>query len=60
MVFHNVIINSGTRVGKNIINTSALLEHDVIVGNNCHISTGSILNGNVKVGNDTCWKRFNS
>ena len=43
MVFHTVIINSGTRVGKNtIINTSALLEHDVIVGNNCHISTGSI------------------
>ena len=36
-----------------VINTKALLEHEVRVGNHCHISTGAILNGMVDVGKET-------
>ncbi|MFZ4539564.1 acetyltransferase [Propionivibrio sp.] len=51
MVMHGAIINAGARVGCNcIINTRALLEHDVVVADHCHISTGAILNGDVKIG----------
>jgi UDP-3-O-[3-hydroxymyristoyl] glucosamine N-acyltransferase len=40
--------NTGVEIGCNcIINTKALIEHDVIIGNNTHISTGAIINGRV-------------
>ena len=32
-----------------IVNSRALIEHDVIIGNYCHISTGALLNGGVNV-----------
>jgi UDP-3-O-[3-hydroxymyristoyl] glucosamine N-acyltransferase len=33
-------------VGRNcIINTKALVEHDAIIEDHCHISTGAIVNG---------------
>jgi sugar O-acyltransferase (sialic acid O-acetyltransferase NeuD family) len=51
IVFHGVIINSGSTVGLNcIINTRSLIEHDASIEDHCHISTGAILNGNVTVG----------
>ena len=28
-----------------------LIEHDAVVGDNCHISTASVINGDVRVGN---------
>ena len=36
-----------------IINTKALIEHNVKVEKNCHISTGAILNGGVEVKKNT-------
>ena len=32
------------------INNKVLVEHDANIGDNCHISTGAIINGNVNVG----------
>ena len=51
---NSVIINSGSQIGKNcIINTRALLEHDVVVGDHTHISTGVIINGATRIGRET-------
>ena len=50
---HGAIINSDAEIGKHcIINNQSLVEHDVCIGNYCHLSTGSIINGGAKVGND--------
>lgn len=32
-----------------IINTLANIEHDVIIGDYCHISTGAMVNGDCRV-----------
>lgn len=50
VVLHQALVNAGAQVGLNgIINSKALIEHDVIVGNHCHISTAAVLNGGVFV-----------
>jgi sugar O-acyltransferase (sialic acid O-acetyltransferase NeuD family) len=55
IVFHNVIINAESKVGKCcIINTKSLIEHESAIGDFCHISTGSIVNGQVTIG-DSCF-----
>lgn len=55
IVMHNSIVNAGSIIGKNsILNTNSLIEHDVKVGNHCHISTGVIINGGAKIG-DECF-----
>ena len=42
------------KIGKNcIVNNKSLIEHDVVIGNHCHISTGAIINGNVRIGDKT-------
>ncbi len=49
-VMHGAIINAGVKIGVNsIINSAALIEHDVFVGNHCHISTGARINGGVTI-----------
>ena len=49
---HNAVVNAGAKVGKNcIINT--IVEHDVEIGNFCHISTGVIINGGTKIADNT-------
>ncbi len=54
VVMHGAIINAGASVGCNcIINTFALIEHDVVIADHCHISTSSVLNGGVSVGCQT-------
>ena len=54
IIMHGSIINAGSKIGQNnIINSKALIEHDVEIGDHCHISTGAIINGNCKIGNDT-------
>ncbi len=51
IVMHNVVINAGAKIGKNcIINTSSLIEHDVIIGDHTHISTKAVINGGTKIG----------
>ena len=48
---HGVIVNAGAVVGDHcIINSCALVEHDVQMGHHCHISTGVLVNGGVTVG----------
>jgi sugar O-acyltransferase (sialic acid O-acetyltransferase NeuD family) len=51
IVMNGAIINAGARIGSNcIINSRALIEYDVVVEDNCHISTGVVLNGRAKIG----------
>ena len=39
------------KVGKNvIINTFVNIEHDAEIGDQCHISTGAMINGECKIG----------
>lgn len=53
VIMHRAFINAGTVVGRNsIVNSMANLEHDVSVGDFTHISTGVMVNGEAKVGND--------
>ena len=50
IVMHKALVNTSVKVGKNcIINTQALTEHDCVIEDHCHISTGAIINGGVKV-----------
>lgn len=50
-VGHGVIVNAATVVGDHcILNSRALIEHDVQIGSYCHISTGAIINGGVRIG----------
>ena len=54
MIMNGVIINSGAKIGQNcIINTRALIEHDVVVGDHSHVSTGVIVNGATRIGSKT-------
>ena len=47
---HDVLINASASIGENcIINTKALIEHDVIIEDFCHISTSAIINGGTMV-----------
>ncbi len=51
MVMHGAVVNSACRVGENcIVNSMALLEHDVAIGDHTHIATGARVNGGVKIG----------
>ncbi len=50
-VGHGVIVNAGAFIGDHcIINSCALVEHDVQIGHHCHISTGVLVNGGVTIG----------
>lgn len=50
-VGHGAVINAGAVVGDHcIVNSCALIEHDVHIGHHCHISTGVLVNGGVSVG----------
>lgn len=51
IIMHHALVNAGARVGKNcIVNTKALVEHDVVVGDHCHIATGAVVNGGTRIG----------
>ena len=51
IIMHNGIVNSGAVIGKNcIVNTSSVIEHDVNIGDNCHISTACVVNGSCVIG----------
>lgn len=50
-VGHGVIVNAGACVGNHcILNSNALIEHDVVIEDYCHISTGALVNGGTKIG----------
>ncbi len=51
VVMHRATLNAASRVGVNcIINNHSLVEHDAVVEDFCHISTGAIVNGQAVVG----------
>ena len=52
VIMHNAVVNADAKIGTGcIINTFANIEHDVIIKDYCHISTGAMVNGNCTVGN---------
>ncbi|CAM3852045.1 NeuD/PglB/VioB family sugar acetyltransferase [Aquirufa aurantiipilula] len=51
---HKAVINAGAQIGlNNIINTGAIIEHDSIIGDNCHISTMATVNADCEIGDST-------
>lgn len=47
-LMNNCVVNIGTRVGANtIINTSASVDHDCDIAQNCHLAPGVTLSGQV-------------
>lgn len=51
---HRAVINAGAQIGlNNIINTGAIIEHDSIIGDNCHISTMATVNADCEIGDNT-------
>ena len=54
VIMHNAIINAKAKVGKHcIINTKANIEHNVQIGDFCHISTCAVINGDAIVSGRT-------
>jgi len=48
VVMHHAMVNANVDIGVNcIINSKALIEHDCVVKDFCHVSTGALVNGNV-------------
>jgi len=60
LICNGVCINPFAKIGKGvIINTSAIIEHECIVGNYSHIASGAVLSGNVHIG-ENCLVGANS
>ncbi len=54
VVFANVVVNIGTRVGDNVIlNTACTVDHDCVIGAHAHIAPGVHLAGGVSIGEGT-------
>lgn len=50
-VLAGVIINTGASIGRGtIVNSSAIVEHDVQVGDFCHLAPGSVIGGGARLG----------
>ena len=48
------VVNTGAKIGRNaIVNTSVSIDHECIIGEYTHVACGSILCGNVRIGNDS-------
>lgn len=54
IVMHHAVVNAGAEIGRNcIINSKGLVDHDAIIFDHCHISTGAVINGGVRIGEGT-------
>lgn len=54
VVLHGACINACAKIGSNVIvNTLSNIDHDVVVADNCHISTCASLNGMSSIGQCT-------
>lgn len=50
-IMARAVVQCGVRIGRNVVvNTTASLDHDVIVGDDAFIAPGAILCGNVQLG----------
>ncbi|HKQ13583.1 MAG TPA: acetyltransferase [Steroidobacteraceae bacterium] len=55
LIMHGAVVNARARLGVNgIVNSLSLVEHDAVVGDHCHISTGARVNGGVTI-EDGCF-----
>ena len=53
IVMHKACVNACAVIGNNvIINSGAIVEHGVHIGDHCHISTSAVINGDCRIGND--------
>jgi sugar O-acyltransferase (sialic acid O-acetyltransferase NeuD family) len=51
VVMHHALVNAGATIGRNcIINSKALIEHDVYIEDHCHIAPGAVLSGGTSIG----------
>lgn len=51
VVLHQAFVNADAKVGCNVIlNNFVNIEHDAVISDQCHISTGAMVNGECKVG----------
>jgi sugar O-acyltransferase (sialic acid O-acetyltransferase NeuD family) len=54
IVMHGAVVNAGAAIGRNcIINSQSLVEHDVVIGDHCHVSTAAAINGGARIGAGT-------
>jgi sugar O-acyltransferase (sialic acid O-acetyltransferase NeuD family) len=54
VVFAGVVVQAGTRVGRDcILNTACSVDHDSVLGDGVHLSPGAHLGGTVSVGSLT-------
>ena len=54
VIMHQAMVNADAPIGQGcIINTFANIEHDVVIEDYCHVSTGAMVNGNCLVGAGT-------
>ena len=54
IIMNGAIVNANAKVGTNcILNTKSNIEHDVSVGDFCHISTCAVVNGDSVIGKGT-------
>lgn len=51
VIMHGALVNAGALIGVNgIVNSAALIEHDVVVGDHVHVATGARVNGGARLG----------
>ncbi|MDE6321789.1 MAG: acetyltransferase [Muribaculaceae bacterium] len=54
VVLSGACVNADAQIGRNvIINTLSAVEHDSVVEDHCHISTGAMVNGDCHIGRAT-------
>lgn len=54
VVLHQAFVNAGAKVGCNVIlNSFVNIEHDAVIGDQCHISTGAMINGGADIAEET-------
>ena len=53
IVMHDVIVNSGAKIGKNcMLNTKSLIEHEAVIGDHVHVATSAVVNGQCTIGSE--------
>ena len=54
VIMNHAVVNARSKIGKNcIINTMSNIEHGVLIGDYCHISTCAVVNGESVIGKGT-------
>ena len=54
VIMNYAVVNAKSKIGKNcIINTKSNIEHGVLIGEFCHVSTCAVVNGDSVIGKGT-------